>query len=213
MEPIIKKDKLSKRFFKLFGIFIIINIILVIFLTEGPVDFFKQVEYMSSDFLLLITTSVMFAILPSVLIYNDLDKSKRAKIKRVISVIFLYVIFIYLSSLAVVNLCCSPTRSNDAKRISDVKQIQTALELYYYEDISSKKYPESLDSVKKYLSNIPTNPRSSRNVCPKDFEYKYTQTENGESYTLEFCLEQEIDDLNAGINIATPAGIPIKNNI
>lgn len=102
--------------------------------------------------------------------------------------------------------------SRDSKRLSDIKQIQTAADLYYAD---TKHYPEIITpggQIKTkegnvYLSSVPTNPKKENTTCPANYEYKYTIKENGESYELEYCLEGAVSNVSPGYNIATPSVI------
>lgn len=68
-----------------------------------------------------------------------------------------------LSTLAVVALNNARQKSRDAKRVSDIKQIQTALELYYND---ANAYPTALtfgtgsiaSGGTTYMSIVPDNP-------------------------------------------------------
>ena len=116
-----------------------------------------------------------------------------------------------LSTLAVVALNNARMKSRDAKRVSDVKQVQTALELYY-NDVNL--YPASLGtSIKNgtvtYMATVPTNPAprtDGSTPCP-DADYAYTQTLDGASYTLTYCLGGITGGVPSGQHTAYPGGI------
>lgn len=102
----------------------------------------------------------------------------------------------------------------DKRRISDIKQIQTALELYYNDE---GKYPVSIDSGRgifstagnMYLAVVPTPPLSP-DSCQDFANYKYTQqktSNEGTSYTLNYCLSGDTNGIPAGFQTATPSGI------
>lgn len=138
--------------------------------------------------------------------------SKRDIIETIILVLlglFLVAIFVYFVSL-------SRERANDAKRIDDLRKIQSALTLYRHD---TDTYPKSLvpgealvydDHI--YLDIIPTPPPSSGN-CPDVDHYSYSLKKNEDDrliYNLEYCLGKETAGIPAGINIATPAGLRVK---
>lgn len=121
-----------------------------------------------------------------------------------------------LSTLAVVALNNARMKARDAKRVSDIKQIQTAAELYYND---TDEYPLEIIPAQKieykgtvYMSSTPTNPIPNDGYCPSDFEYKYTPSINGKSYTLDFCLGGDIGGMKAGFNMATPEGISTNDS-
>ncbi|MDO8593055.1 MAG: prepilin-type N-terminal cleavage/methylation domain-containing protein [bacterium] len=128
-----------------------------------------------------------------------------------------------LSTLAVVALNNARAKSRDAKRVSDIKQVQTALELYYND---KNGYPATLaacttglgtagcvnlsDSAAGwggtagtvvYMGQVPANP------APNGAAYVYTQTGSGASYTITFSLEGSVAGLASGVHTAGQSGI------
>jgi len=116
-----------------------------------------------------------------------------------------------LSTLSIVALDNTRLRARDAGRVSDIQEIQTALEMYYND---AGSYPATLnsgDSIiyngQTYISNIPTNPKPNDGNCPSDFEYKYAASLDGKSYELNYCLGSDTDTLKSGMGVATPSGM------
>ena len=119
-----------------------------------------------------------------------------------------------LATLSMVALNTARSKARDARRVADIRELQTALELYY-NDLGS--YPASLTpggSISNgstiYLSKIPTAPTPGDSaICmsSNNYVYSYTQKNSGNSYTLKYCLGGTIGGLTAGIATATPAGI------
>ena len=116
-----------------------------------------------------------------------------------------------LSTLAVVALNNARMKSRDAKRISDVKQVQTALELYYND---ANLYPTALGTSivsgsVTYMAAVPTNPSPRTDGSPAcaDVDYAYTQTSGGASYTLTYCLGGITGGVPSGQHTAYPGGI------
>jgi len=122
-----------------------------------------------------------------------------------------------LSTLSVVALNNARARSRDARRVSDVKQMQTALELYY-NDVGS--YPPTAsvtagNSIANgstvYMQIAPTAPTPNDGSCTAGQNtYTYTQTgTSGSSYTITYCVGQTITGGPTGgsLSTATPAGI------
>ncbi len=115
-----------------------------------------------------------------------------------------------LATLAVVSLQNARKNARDAKRIADIRQVQTALELYY-NDVG--EYPAEATSSIAYGSNIymavyPTAPTPADGDCAdEDNAYIYTQQNLGTSYTIDFCLGTYTGGLTAGSKQATPGGI------
>lgn len=127
-----------------------------------------------------------------------------------------------LSTLAVVALNNARQKSRDARRVSDIKQIQTSLELYY-NDVNS--YPiaaVALDTKDlclsstnglaaacagtTYMTKIPGNPPPQTDGGCVAGNYMYTSAV-GTDYTLSYCLGADTGGIVAGAHTATPAGI------
>jgi type II secretion system protein G len=98
-----------------------------------------------------------------------------------------------LASLLMVNYIGIRARAKDAQRKSDLRQIQSALELYRSD---SGGYPASLPSCGStlsysgvtYMRQIPCDPI---NAAP--FTYSYQNAYGGSSYTLGGCIENVND--------------------
>lgn len=118
-----------------------------------------------------------------------------------------------LSTLAVVALGSARVKARDSKRLSDLKQVQTALELYYT-DVSA--YPVGdgvvlgsanvacLNSTgfgvagcaNAYMGQIPSDPGTSQ----------YTYTAGVGTYTIAATLEGTVNGMTGAIQLS-PAGI------
>lgn len=145
---------------------------------------------------------------------------KKAKGFTLIELLVVIAIIGLLSTLAVVALNNAREKSRDAKRVSDVKQIATALELYLADNNS---YPTAStgtvlggSSTKcfdedgfvttcdaggtTYMGLVPSNP------TPGGANYSYTSAD-GSTYSLTFTLEGATGGLTAGAHTASPTGI------
>ena len=114
-----------------------------------------------------------------------------------------------LSTLAVVALQSARQSARDAKRISDIKQMQIALELYYN---ARGQYPDNVTSSIEhngvvYMAKVPTAPNPADGDCVASNTYEYIQQDSGASYTIDFCLGGKIGELNPGSKQAVPGGI------
>jgi general secretion pathway protein G len=130
-----------------------------------------------------------------------------------------------LSTLAVVALNNARVKSRDARRVSDIKQVQTALELYM-NDVG--EYPQTVPAAAEcngtavigepsgcclssgsgiadscsgttYMAQIPADPLDSQ-------DYVYDSTSSA-TYTLTYTLEGETAGIAAGAHKASPAGL------
>lgn len=126
-----------------------------------------------------------------------------------------------LSTLSILALNTARARARDAKRIADVRQIQTALEMYY-NDMSD--YPPTVGSMTPglpifssngtFLRQIPAPPTPADGAdCGSPTAYTYTRTGGTQgsgtaSYTLNYCLGATINTVTGNqLQTATPAGI------
>ena len=117
-----------------------------------------------------------------------------------------------LSTLSIVALNSARARSRDARRVADIRQIQTALEMYYN---ASNQYPAALSGTSSiatggvvFMAAMPLAPTPLDGTCASaDNTYTYTATSSSASYTLKYCLGATTGGIPAGVNIASPAGI------
>ncbi len=116
-----------------------------------------------------------------------------------------------LATLAVVSLQNARKNARDAKRIADVKQMQTALELYY-NDIGQYPLTGEIDTSiatgsNTYMATVPTAPTPADGECTEgDNNYTY-ESANGSTYTITFCTGAGVGGLSEGIKVASPSGI------
>lgn len=120
-----------------------------------------------------------------------------------------------LATVSVIALQASRSRARDAKRLADVKQMQSALALYQHD---AETYPATASitpgAILSYngtvfMAVIPTPPLPD-DGCTGSDEYTYAmQTVSGDqtSYTLKYCLGSDTAGVSHGLNTATPAGI------
>ena len=127
-----------------------------------------------------------------------------------------------LSTLAVVALSSARQKARDAKRVSDMKQVQTSLELYY-NDVGN--YPGTTAVLGSgtmsclggggngfsgaplgctgtvYMGLIPSNP------TPNGTAYSYTSASASATYGIAFTLEGTTGGLGLGLHTASNNGI------
>jgi len=138
------------------------------------------------------------------------SKSNRAGFSMAEMLIIIAVIGI-ISSLAFVSLVTLRSKAREAKRLHNVKQIQKALELYAADN--NGNYPPetsftpgkpliSLDGNTTYMKGIPKND-SADHAC-SSAEFKYRLGYQSKNYSLEYCLSQATQDMQAGRCIAMP---------
>jgi general secretion pathway protein G len=121
-----------------------------------------------------------------------------------------------LTTIAVIALNNARAKARDAKRIADVKQIQTALELFFndmnryptaIEFTSGSIYSTSTLGTTTYMATIPNAPTPPDSGCTSDSNaYAYSQIDNGANYALDFCLGGNVAQVVAGETCASSAG-------
>ena len=115
-----------------------------------------------------------------------------------------------LATLAVVALQNARQSARDAKRIADITQMQTALELFFNDH---GMYPSSIGTSiasggLTYMSIVPTAPSPADGDCQvASNTYEYSQQNSGASYTIDFCLGNQTGGLNSGAKQAVPGGV------
>ncbi len=133
-----------------------------------------------------------------------------------------------LATVTVVSVGSARAKARDAKRVSEVRAIQTALAVYENE---KSKFPDSgaailiLGSTQGsysvlcdtdagfqtdktgcaayFMERVPGDPLSKPGSA---YEYKYSSSDDKQSYTIFFKLETKFGSLDAGDHTATPAG-------
>ncbi len=137
-----------------------------------------------------------------------------------------------LSTLAVVSLNSARARSRDTKRIADVKEVQTALELFYNDnqgyplagsaDADGNIPPLSTSgdpAFSTFMKNSPVAPKpADGTACASDNKYVYKGLKsdgstacdavgNCATYSVDFCVGNKTGTIASGKNIAKPTGI------
>lgn len=122
-----------------------------------------------------------------------------------------------ISTFAVIALGEVRAKSRAAKRVSDIKQLASALELYYADNGA---YPEtrivheaiwqgtslnSPDGLTTYMKKVPSNPTPRDDGACKlalphyNRQYRYFSADQGKSYRIKFCSGSRIDELRDNV--------------
>src|SRR6056297_1654163 len=118
-----------------------------------------------------------------------------------------------LATMSVVALSSAREKARDSRRMSDIKQVQTALEMYYS---SSSTYPvensgAALNTVDlgEYMDSVPHNPTPADDGdCNINSQADYGYySDNGSDYVIMYCVGSEVADLEVGTHCATPDSI------
>ena len=150
---------------------------------------------------------------------SSLPKNKKGF--TLIELLVVIAIIGLLSTLSILSLNTARARARDAKRIADVKQIQTALEMYY-NDVGSYPLTASItagspisSSNGVYMMAVPTAPTPiDGTACVTAsttaiYNYNSTTTTGVSStYSIAYCLGAAVNDVTGNaVHYATPAGI------
>ncbi|MEK7161975.1 MAG: prepilin-type N-terminal cleavage/methylation domain-containing protein [Patescibacteria group bacterium] len=133
-----------------------------------------------------------------------------------------------LASVVLLALNSARQKSRDAKRLADVRQLASALELFYND---ASAYPtcagctgacgpmNTVGSLRggvgnvtltpTYIGLIPSAPAPADGSpsCGAANEYNYAAPVNGDKYTITFCNGAITGGFSAGTHYLTPAGI------
>jgi len=121
-----------------------------------------------------------------------------------------------LATIAVVALNNARAKARDAKRVADVKQIQTALDLYYNdkgyypsetEFAAGSLFSTSSVGTTTYMAMIPTAPVQADGTCTTPQNHFAYNKISDESYTISYCLGGPVGTLAAGPKCASPEGV------
>lgn len=152
---------------------------------------------------------------------------KKASGFTLIELLIVVAIIALLSSVALIALISARQKSRDVKRLSDMTQMNTALELYY---AAYQGYPEDAGNgepagiTPTYSTFVPVNPVPVDGSCGTSL---YPNSQNGNryyyiptgtvdivdgqnvwsDYNYYFCLGAKTGNYDEGIHIMTPHGV------
>jgi prepilin-type N-terminal cleavage/methylation domain-containing protein len=128
-----------------------------------------------------------------------------------------------LASVVLLALNTARGKARDAKRIADMRQINTAMEMYF-NDYSG--YPTMAPGalwlqagnafntglVPKYIASIPQEQTPADGTCGAGpglgtNQYYYNGTGSNVNYTITFCIGSNAGTYSAGVHTLTNAGI------
>jgi general secretion pathway protein G len=121
-----------------------------------------------------------------------------------------------LTTIAVVALNNARAKARDAKRVADVKQVQTALELFFNDENryptvaefnSGSIFSTSTNGTTTYMAIIPEAPTPPDGTCDNQLNnYSYNAPAGGSSYTISYCLGNQVGSLVGGLKCSHQNG-------
>jgi len=129
-----------------------------------------------------------------------------------------------LASVVLLALNTARGKARDAKRIADMRQINTAMEMYFNDNngyptmVSGALYTAAGNNnittslVPKYIAAIPQEQTPVDGTClatvgPGTNQYYYTYGGVNSNYTITFCIGSNSGTFSAGVHTVTNAGI------
>lgn len=121
--------------------------------------------------------------------------------------------------LVVVNsLVSNPSLYHDKQRLSDIRQIQTSIELYYEENnhypitptpvaiggkcLSTGGFADQCTGT-VYIKIVPNNPTPRNDGACPNADYNYSSDATGAAYTIKFCLGGPVNEEGTGNKISS----------
>lgn len=110
-----------------------------------------------------------------------------------------------LSSVVLASLNGARVKARNARRIADMKQMQTALELYYNDN---NAYPAATASLApSYIAALPTDPGSGSAA------YTYVKAASGNYYCLGAAIEGSVVPVSTCNTTTLGASAPAGNYV
>lgn len=124
-----------------------------------------------------------------------------------------------LASVVLLALNTARGKARDAKRIADMRQINTAMEMYFndysgYPTMATGAFYASGGNafttalVPKYIAAIPQEQTPADGSCTTSQNtYNYTYGSTNANYTITFCIGSNSGTYSAGVHTLTSSGI------
>ncbi|MDD5318576.1 MAG: prepilin-type N-terminal cleavage/methylation domain-containing protein [Candidatus Pacebacteria bacterium] len=121
-----------------------------------------------------------------------------------IELLVVIAIIALLSAVVLVALTSARQRGRDAQRISDIRQLRNALQLYY---TTNKTFPTSLAGlVPTYISKLPTDPLGNTGAACRNGSYCYSVDVIPNPTTYHVGVQMEVTTLSNDQNCNSLTG-------
>lgn len=137
---------------------------------------------------------------------NTLFRNKKQSGFTLIELLVVIAIIGLLASVVLLSLNSARAKSRDAKRVSDVRQIASAMELYFNDN---NTYPTTYGPlVPNYIGSWPTYPQpvADGTSCGSQTA-AYVVTGTASTYTVPFCLGAQTGGYAAGVHTLSQSGV------
>lgn len=112
-----------------------------------------------------------------------------------------------LASVVLTSLSSARRKSRDAKRVADMKQLATAMELYF-NDFSGYPLTANIAALQPtYIGVLPTAPTPADGSCAATNNAYAYASGAGTTYSYIFCLGAATGMYSAGSRTLSPSGI------
>jgi uncharacterized protein (TIGR02145 family)/prepilin-type N-terminal cleavage/methylation domain-containing protein len=142
---------------------------------------------------------------------------KNRKAFTLIELLVVIAIIGILATISVIVLQNARAKSRDAKRAGDMKQVQTAMELFFNDKgryptasewLTGQIFSTTTEATTTYMQIIPAAATPADGACTTNQNtFSYTQNEAGNSYSVSFCLGGTTGNLTPGPKCLTPGGM------
>jgi len=130
----------------------------------------------------------------------------RVKAFTLVELLVVIAIIGIIASVSIISLSNARAKAMDTRRVADIKQVKTALEMFFndmnrYPSIveweSGSLYNTSTAGTTTYMEIIPKSPVKNSGDCIST-NYRYRPINNGEDYIIDFCLAKGSGNYGSG---------------